>query len=120
MLWQQTQLGVGDCLCLSVPCACLPPCAQSDLVKVFVGPGSPPHEVSRITAVGTKAHGVVAWGSDLVMLDSDNGALVSLDTEGGDVYDLYMVRRLSAAPVEDCTVLLSSLCMHSGVAQMGA
>lgn len=72
-------------------------CEQSDLVKVFIGQGSPPHEASRISGVGTKAHGVVAWGSDLIMLDSDNGVLVSLDTETGDVFDLWMVRCVATA-----------------------
>lgn len=75
---------------------------QSDLVKVYVGPGREPQEVSRITSVGTKAHGLVSWGKDILMLDSDNGALVSLDVASGDVYDLYMVSsakypKLSAA-----------------------
>jgi hypothetical protein len=82
-------------------CPCMSPSApvhktprshtQSDLVKVFVGPGHEPHEVSRISGVGFKAHGLVAWGKDLILLDSDNGALVSLDTESGEVYDLYQV-----------------------------
>jgi hypothetical protein len=58
---------------------------------MFVGPGFEPHEVSRIESVGAKAHGLVAWGRDLLMLDSDNGALVTVDVETGDVYDLYMV-----------------------------
>lgn len=75
-------------------------CPQSDLVKVFVGPGGQPaHEVSRITGVGSKAHGAVAWGSDLIMLDSDSGALVSLDTRTGDVFDLYMVGAVSTVTV---------------------
>lgn len=74
---------------------------QSDLVKVFVGPGSEPHEVVRIESVGAKAHGVVAWGRDLLMLDSDNGALVTVDVETGDVYDLYMV---SQRPQRCCFV----------------
>jgi hypothetical protein len=65
--------------------------SQSDLVKVYVGPGREAHEVSRIASVGTKAHGLVSWGKDILMLDSDNGALVSLDVASGDVYDLYMV-----------------------------
>lgn len=64
---------------------------QSDLVKVYVGPDSPPHEVRRITAVGAKAHGLLSWGRELIMLDSDTGALVSLDPHTGDVFDLYMV-----------------------------
>lgn len=65
--------------------------SQSDLVKVYVGPDHEPHEVSRIVSVGTKAHGLVAWGMELLLLDSDSGALVTLDVETGDVFDLYMV-----------------------------
>lgn len=70
---------------------CHPLLAQSDLVKVYIGPGHEPHEVSRINSIGAKAHGLVSWGKDILMLDSDNGALVLLDVASGDVYDLYMV-----------------------------
>lgn len=70
-----------------------PPSPQSDLVKVFVGRGAAPHEVSRISSVGSKAHGLVAWGPrDLLMLDSEYGALVSVDVATGNVYDFYVVR----------------------------
>lgn len=69
---------------------------QSDLVKVYVGPSSPPHEVSRIRNIGSKAHGLVAWGrqgqQQLILLDSDNAALVSLDPATGDEVELWQVR----------------------------
>lgn len=80
--------------CCCACCVTAPPHTQSDLVKVFVGPGgAEPHEVSRISSVGTKAHGLVAWGHrDLLMLDSDYGALVSVDVATGNMYDLYVVR----------------------------
>ncbi|WIA37366.1 hypothetical protein OEZ86_014294 [Tetradesmus obliquus] len=67
----------------------------SDLVKVYVGPSSPPHEVSRIRNIGSKAHGLVAWGrqgqQQLILLDSDNAALVSLDPATGDEVELWQV-----------------------------
>jgi hypothetical protein len=68
-------------------------CAQSDLVKVYVGPSGPPHEVSRIRNVGRKAHSLVAWGKrgELIFLDSDNAMLVSLDPETGDEVELWQV-----------------------------
>jgi hypothetical protein len=78
------------CVFLLVFVCCV--CLQSDLVKVYVGPDAQPHEVSRISSVGSKAHGLVAWGPrDLLMLDSDYGALVSVDVATGHVYDLYVV-----------------------------
>jgi hypothetical protein len=60
---------------------------------VYVGPGAPPHEVSRIRNIGRKAHGLVAWGKrgELILLDSDNGMLVSLDPEIGDEVELWQV-----------------------------
>jgi outer membrane protein assembly factor BamB len=65
--------------------------SQSDLVKVFVGPDQPAHEVSRITGVGLKAHGLVAWGRELLLLDSDSGALVTLNPDTGDMLDVWVV-----------------------------
>jgi hypothetical protein len=67
---------------------------QSDLVKIYVGPNGPPREVSRIRNVGRKAHGLVAWGKrgELILLDSDNAMLVSLDPATSDEVELWQVR----------------------------
>lgn len=81
------------CCCTCYVCLPPSPPPQSDLVKVFVGRGAAPHEVSRISSVGTKAHGLVAWGRrGLLMLDSEYGALVSVDVATGNVYDIWVVR----------------------------
>lgn len=52
----------------------------------------PPEEKLRFTGVGDKAHGCVLWRNVLVMLDSDNGALVTLDPKESDILTIWTVR----------------------------
>lgn len=62
-------------------------------MKVYVGLDKAAHEVSRIKNIGQKAHGCVAWGNadDLIMLDSENGMLVSLNSRTGEEFELWKV-----------------------------
>eukprot|EP00775_Hariotina_reticulata_P013388 gene13388-13515_t len=64
---------------------------ESDLVKVYVGPNGPAKEVSRLQHVGRKAHGLVSWGRELILLDSDRAVLVSLAPDTSDAYELWGV-----------------------------
>ncbi|KAF8065849.1 hypothetical protein HT031_002909 [Scenedesmus sp. PABB004] len=80
----------------------------SDVVKVFVptDPGASAREVSRLRAVGTKAHGLVSWsrrggGPLLLLLDSAGGALVSLDPATGDEVELWRARAQRAQQLRE-------------------
>jgi hypothetical protein len=64
---------------------------QSDLVKVYVGPSGQAREVLRLKHIGWKAHGLVSWGKELILLDSDRAVLVSLDPDTNDAYELWGV-----------------------------
>jgi len=87
---------------------------QSDVVRVKVGsPGvSRPQEVLRVQGIGDKAHGLVAWHSQLLFLDSENGALALLDPATGDVTELWR------APVEE-RLFLKGLAVVDDVAYFG-
>lgn len=101
--------------------ACLLARAQSDLVKVHVGDAStPPHEVQRLLHVGRKAHGLVAWGRELILLDSEAAVLVSLDPATQAVYDLWHVRAMHGQQLQsnalacahpECRQSASHICM---------
>lgn len=60
---------------------------------MYVGPDGPAREVDRLKNIGRKAHGLVAWGNSglLILLDSDNGMLVSMDPSTGDEVELWQV-----------------------------
>lgn len=63
---------------------------KSDVVKVDMQ-RSPPRVVLRIKNVGDKAHGLVLWEHQFVMLDSENGGLILMDPTDGTVEELWQV-----------------------------
>jgi hypothetical protein len=76
---------------------CLPP-HQSDIVRVDTTK-QPPVIAGRLEGVGNKAHGLVPWRGHLIMLDSDNGALMAV-TPGDTTHPggAPTARRLWKAP----------------------
>ncbi len=65
-------------------------CEQSDLVLMDTASGT---VVERHRAIGTKAHGLVAWHSWLILLDSGNGALARFEPNTGKREELWRVCR---------------------------
>jgi hypothetical protein len=63
---------------------------QSDVVLVDVS-APVAREVRRLKGVGQKAHGLVSWRGSFLMLDSENGALQSVDPLTGDATRLWQV-----------------------------
>lgn len=88
--------GAGPSHCCHVECpdlfcfVCWSGHCQSDVVALDMT-SEPPRELLRIKGVGTKAHGLVEWGSKLIMLDSDAGTLVQLDPYTSNVDDIWAV-----------------------------
>ena len=57
----------------------------------MVDPGSG-EVVRRVAGVGEKSHGLVFWDKVIVMLDSDHGALMTLDPATGNTTRLWQVK----------------------------
>lgn len=95
------------------------PCSlpQSDIVRVDTTQ-EPPAIAGRLEGVGTKAHGLVPWRNHLIMLDSDNGALIAV-TPGDPTHPggAPTARRLWKAPEEKR--FLKGLAVMDDVAYFG-
>ena len=74
---------VGCCIC--TPACCL----QSDIVLVNLEHGT---EESRLLSAATHAHGLVLWRDKIVILDSEEGAVVVLEPSSGSRDIIWRVR----------------------------
>ncbi len=62
---------------------------QSELVRVDLQRGE---VTKRLTGIGTKAHGIVAWRGSLLVLDSAAGGLLRVNPFNGSHTTLYQAR----------------------------
>jgi hypothetical protein len=68
------------------------PLPQSDAVKIDPNADPRPRVTAEVKHVGLKAHGLVLWQDQFVMLDSENGALVAVEPASGSVRQIWKVR----------------------------
>ncbi|GIL81892.1 hypothetical protein Vretimale_1469 [Volvox reticuliferus] len=87
---------------------------KSDAVKIDPNADPRPRVVAEVKEVGLKAHGLVFWRGQFVMLDSENGALVAVDPATGAVRHLWQ-----APQTEDPPKFLKGLCVVDEVAYFG-
>lgn len=81
---------------------------QSMLVEVEVETGI---ELQRLSEIGFKSHGIVFWKDSIIALDSDNSALMRIDTELGTVTHLWAH--------DDHNYYLKGLCIIDDIAFFG-
>ncbi|GLC58284.1 hypothetical protein PLESTB_001341600 [Pleodorina starrii] len=87
---------------------------KSDAVKIDPNADPRPRVTREVKHVGLKAHGLVAWRRQFVMLDSENGALVAVDPDTG------AVRQIWKTPMtEEPSKFLKGLCVVDDVAYFG-
>ncbi|GIL43818.1 hypothetical protein Vafri_1420 [Volvox africanus] len=87
---------------------------KSDAVKIDPNADPRPRVVAEVKEVGLKAHGLVSWRGQFVMLDSENGALVVVDPATGAVRHIWQ-----APQTEDPVKFLKGLCVVDEVAYFG-
>ncbi|KXZ44217.1 hypothetical protein GPECTOR_71g578 [Gonium pectorale] len=87
---------------------------QSDAVKVDLTARPEPRVAATLKSVGTKSHGLVAWRSQFVLLDSENSGLVAIDPASGVLTRLWQAPASEAPPK-----FLKGLCVVDDVAYFG-
>eukprot|EP00198_Chlamydomonas_reinhardtii_P000266 XP_001689601.1 predicted protein [Chlamydomonas reinhardtii] len=87
---------------------------KSEAVKIDLAADPRPRVVAQVKGVGHKAHGLVAWGSSFVVLDSENGALSLVNPSTGEVK-----RHFKFPGEEDPPKFLKGLCVVDDVAYFG-
>ncbi|KAG2501830.1 hypothetical protein HYH03_000329 [Edaphochlamys debaryana] len=87
---------------------------KSEAVKIDLRSKPEPRVVATAKDVGTKAHGLVAWRGRLVVLDSERGALVTVDPGSGEVTKIWQT-----PADEDPQKFLKGLCVVDNVAYFG-
>ena len=76
MLQSDIASNISYYLCISIASLLL--ALQSDIARIDMS-SSEPKVTGQITGVGDKAHGLVQWHDEIIMLDSENSALVSVE-----------------------------------------